>query len=265
VLRQAITDADLVRLTPVQVHSLMSYATADSTGEVDYAAFAPGAARLINKLLDPTLTHKRVMVSKMAKVSPLEALTPEEKQRLLTMAETVFKQYDKDKSGKLERAEFQKCLVASKIGFSDRQIAALLAAADEDASGSIDYGEFERLFNECILAISRLDAVNKIMDEGDAELAAQAGNAVAATVHALLNDLMIPFSLAFDLVAGGETYGDGPAVASALMTKADEWGLPQQGVAGICRLLEGKRRISWAQIVALLEKVGGLAAASSPR
>ena len=44
-------------------------------------------------------------------------------------------------------------LLSPQLGFTERQIAHLMAAADENEDGAINYGEFERLFNEVILEI----------------------------------------------------------------------------------------------------------------
>ena len=104
---------------------------------MEIEGFVGPASRLILKMVDPALEHKRLTVSKMAKLTPLEALTVDERQHLAQMMVSIFETYDEDKSGKLDRQEFHKCLTESKMGFTERQIAHLMYVANACAIASI--------------------------------------------------------------------------------------------------------------------------------
>ena len=166
---------DIVMLSPIQMHSLLADAIYDSNGLISLDAWVPGAARLCMKMFDPQLEAKRLTVGKMAKVTPLQALTGPEKERLSSMAASVFATYDNDNSGKLDRDEFMRCLTESKLGLTERQISHMMAAADVSEDGLIDYSEFADLFNNCILELARLDAVDKMLYAEDAAATVEKG------------------------------------------------------------------------------------------
>jgi hypothetical protein len=140
-----------VHLTPIQVASLVSEATKEAgivnshgvVVEVEVQAAVPHVVTLLMQFGSPSLQRKREIVSEMATVTPLEALTVDEKKRLAEMAHDVFIKFDTDRSGSLDRNEFSKCLVEGKLGLTERQIAHMMAAADVSEDGLIDYSEFE--------------------------------------------------------------------------------------------------------------------------
>lgn len=249
-LKNALFQMDLVSLTPIQVHSLLADAEFDDADRVDLAKFAPSAARLINKFYDPQLEYKRMAVSKMAMITPLQALTAEEKAHLASLAGAVFQQFDEDKSGKLDRFEFSRALTESKLGFTERQIAHLMAAADTSEDGLIDYAEFSDLFNNCILELSRQDAVDKMLAAENGE-ASQASDLVK-----LLDELLIPLHLAFDLAAEGADTIDTAKLVDMLSTKMPEMGL---GGAAIEALCAGSAALgpsaTWAAFVEVVERL----------
>ena len=79
--------------------------------------------------------------------------------------------------------------------------------------------------------------------------------AVAATAMALLDELMIPLHIAFDIGAEGADASDADVVVATLTTKAAEWGLPDEGVSAICAML-GQRGgpVEWGALVEVLEQ-----------
>ena len=248
--KRALFEIDVVRMTPIQVHSCLADADFDDNGRIDVRKWVPAAARLMSKFCDPTLEHKRATVSKMAKITPLQALTVDERQRLETMAAGVFAQYDADKSGKLDRAEFEKCLTESKLGFSTRQIAHMMAAADVSADGLIDYKEFSALFNCCILELARADAIEKMLE---AEAAAES---LPYDLMLLLDELMIPLHIAFDIASEGESGVDTPKLVELISLKGPEWGLGSAAVS-----LVGEQvatlgdKVEWPALVECIERL----------
>ena len=202
---------------------------------------------------DPTLEHKRMTVSKMATITPLQALTADEKHRLAQMAAAVFQQYDEDKSGKLDRLEFHKCLTESKLGFSERQIAYMMAGADVSEDGQIDYGEFASLFENCILELARVDAVEKMLRNQEA---AEIEHRVQYDMALMLDELLIPLHLAFDIAGGDEESGCEAAVLCEIMrTKGGEWGLAGVSIEAMCERIDMFTALTWRQVVEIIEQL----------
>ena len=250
-LKSALNEIDILTLTPVQIHSVLADATYDKEDRVEISTWVGPASRLIHKFLDPTLEHKRAAVSKMATVTPLQALTAEEKDRLAQIAGNVFKQYDADNSGTLDRQEFQRCLTESKLGFSERQIAHMMAAADTSEDGLIDYSEFADLFNGCILELARMDAVEKMFD---AEAAAAS---VPADLMMLLDELMIPLHIAFDIASEGSDDVAVDKLLEMLKLKASEWGLGEPAIELLSERITAQlgASVAWPSLVELIERL----------
>ena len=136
-------------------------------------------------------------VSKMAQITPLQALTDDEKVRLERWL-PVFAQYDEE-VGKLDRAEFK--YSTSQAGFTERQIAHMMAAADVSEDGLLDRGEFASLFSFFILELARADAVEKML-RGQAEQEIE--DRVRFDMGVMLDELLIPLHIAYDIASGGE-------------------------------------------------------------
>jgi len=249
-LKNGLSGADLLMLTPVQVMTLVADAPFDDNGTVDLATFCGPASRMITKMVDPQLEHKRMMVSKMAAVTPLQALSPEEKQRLARLAESVFLEYDQDKSGKLDRVEFSRCLTESQLGFTERQIQAMMLAVDEDENDLIDYSEFANLFENVILEISRQDKIDKML-AGE-----EAADRLAADLELFLDELMIPLHIAYDIACdGGESCASG-AITQLLLVKCPEWGIGEEAMNALCEaVLAYGEALEWAHVVEVIEKL----------
>lgn len=64
------------------------------------------------------------------------------RQRLEDTMRGVFRSFDEDGNGVLSRKEFKKCLKASKLGFTRKEVNLLLSAVDENDDGTISYEEF---------------------------------------------------------------------------------------------------------------------------
>ena len=242
---------DIVMLSPIQMHSLLADAIYDSNGLISLDAWVPGAARLCMKMFDPQLEAKRLTVGKMAKVTPLQALTGPEKERLSSMAASVFATYDNDNSGKLDRDEFMRCLTESKLGLTERQISHMMAAADVSEDGLIDYSEFADLFNNCILELARLDAVDKMLYAEDAAATIEKG------ITLLLDECLIPLHIAFDIALEGKEELSTEGLVALLNTKGPEWGIPDIATDALCTAIAGSgvEAYAWGALVAFIEKL----------
>jgi len=251
-LKRSLMDMDLVQLSPIQMHSLLADVVYDEDDRVALDKWVPGAARLVYSMFDPQLEYKRKTVEKMARITPLQALTDDEKARLAKMTQDVFMVYDADGSGKLDRVEFQKCLTESQMGFTERQIQHMMAAADVSEDGMIDYGEFETLFNTTLLELSRLDAIEKMLAADDAT------RTLVQEAQILLDELMIPMHIAFDLAAEGTDAVPTDALVALMRTKGPEWELSGETVEALCGAIANEYPSgapTWKELVALIERM----------
>jgi len=256
-LKHALMKIDLVHLTPIQVASLVSEATKEAgivnshgvVVEVEVQAAVPHVVTLLMQFGSPSLQRKREIVSEMATVTPLEALTVDEKKRLAEMAHDVFIKFDTDRSGSLDRNEFSKCLVEGKLGLTERQIAHMMAAADVSEDGLIDYSEFEVLFNDCLLVLARDDKLDKMLQKREEQ------DALEYELIMLLDELMIPLHIAFDLSSGGEESMATTKVVEVFKTKAPEWGLMEKTIEVVCTKIvsSGAEITSWPELVNAIE------------
>jgi len=140
-LKDALRAADL-GLTTLQIHTVLAEAEEGENGAVAYEAFAAVAADLIYRLLDSE--------SQMARMDALRALAkPSAGSEVLvhnldaqTLADTLtalFEDADTEQSSSLPKATVKRLLQASDVGFTPKEVACLLAAADEDVDGSVMY------------------------------------------------------------------------------------------------------------------------------
>ena len=63
--------------------------------------------------------------------------------------------HDVDGNGVLDRTEFRKCLSETELGLERRDIQALMAAADANEDGGVDYAEFIALSQKVLLHLAR--------------------------------------------------------------------------------------------------------------
>ena len=257
-LKQALAEMDLVYLTPIQMLTLLSDAVEDDAGAVDVAEFCKGAATLVQRMCDPALEHKRMTVSKMATITPLQALTDDERARLGVMAQNVFRTFDADGSGKLDRFEFHKCLTESKLGLTERQIAHMMASADVSEDGLIDYGEFVGLFESVILELARADAIDRMLTQQAHD---ETRGVIVHDMQRFIDELMIPLHIAFDIASEGSVADEGDAATvdaealkQMLASKAGEWGVHQETLAAMFESIDRFEKLTWGQLVEIIEQ-----------
>jgi len=101
-----------------------------------------------------------------------------------TTIKDMFRHADLDKSGFLDRRELKSVFIGlrTELGLSETDIRALMAEADENADGVIDYEEF------CHVAVDVLESIYAKMDY-EAELALRKEDARADTSEYLLRGM----------------------------------------------------------------------------
>jgi len=78
----------------------------------------------------------------------------------------LFLEFDTDQNGHLDRQEFKNVMKTSRLGLSNKDIRKVMAEADEDGNGIIDYREFLPLMVEIIHSLkAKEQAVNNRMGE----------------------------------------------------------------------------------------------------
>ena len=65
-------------------------------------------------------------------------------EELRLLMRPIFDEFDQDRSGSIDARELQRVVTAAKISLSEEQLAALLAKADADRTGTIEFDEFVR-------------------------------------------------------------------------------------------------------------------------
>eukprot|EP00326_Haptolina_ericina_P011975 CAMPEP_0181225792 /NCGR_PEP_ID=MMETSP1096-20121128/31896_1 /TAXON_ID=156174 ORGANISM="Chrysochromulina ericina, Strain CCMP281" /NCGR_SAMPLE_ID=MMETSP1096 /ASSEMBLY_ACC=CAM_ASM_000453 /LENGTH=232 /DNA_ID=CAMNT_0023319059 /DNA_START=1 /DNA_END=699 /DNA_ORIENTATION=- len=194
-------------------------------------------------MCDPILEYKRKEVTRRAEIfTPLQALTPEERDHFVQMVRRIFVGYDADQSGTLEFGEFRRCLTESQLGLSDKQISYLMSVSDADSDGVISYSEFSDLFFDALIELARMEAIERELSAEDA----------ADTATQLLDALMIPVHIMFDLECDGAEDAEGSRLAAALEAKALEWNL-SVGIDPIATAIREKDRISWPELITLFK------------
>lgn len=162
----------------------------------------------------------------------------------------AFSTYDADGSGKLDRAEFHKCLIEAKLGLTDHQVQHLMHISDEDDDGHIDYNEFLTVFIDGIMELARMQKIDQLLQQQQIE-------GIKAALRYLLDELMIPLHIAFDIAGGGQDACDKAAVIELLHVKGPEWAFPQDAAEVLMAAIAAhpETSISWVALVELVEKL----------
>jgi len=126
----------------------------------------------------------------------------ESAQELEQLLIEIFKQADKDGSGSLDHKEFRKVMDTAKIGLNRNDVNILLAEADTNADGQVEYSEFVPIAVEIIQNIR----LRQKFQEEQAQLADAAEQAALETVRMTreeLQDYMVAAFKEFDTDESG--------------------------------------------------------------
>jgi len=91
-------------------------------------------------------------------------MSPDELKDFIT---DLFVEFDTDQNGHLDRKEFKAVMKTAKLGLSNKDIRAIMAEADEDGSGFIEYREFVPLMVDLITLLKAKEeaAMNRLDEE----------------------------------------------------------------------------------------------------
>ena len=150
-------------LSRLQVMVLVSEA-AIQDGLVNYWHFVPIAAKTIEMMFDPKALRRRAELLEKTEMSAssLLGMTPESVQRRLM---SLFKSYDADKSGDLNPTEFRACLESLDLQLTAGEIMALMATADVNHDGHVDFTEFCEFCTTNLLHLEREKHIRALQKE----------------------------------------------------------------------------------------------------
>ena len=155
-LKVGLQSMDQIMLSRLQLCSVVSEAQVDPMdGTVDYVEFSRHAAAVIANLFDPRQLQERAKVVKRADLQPVQLMSPDDQRLVEEGLRRMFQKNDVDGNGVLDRVEFRKCLQETELGLERRDIKMLMAAADENGDGFIDYDEFIDLSRRVLLHMAR--------------------------------------------------------------------------------------------------------------
>lgn len=163
----SLAEGEELNLSRSQIVSIVSACDVSPKGVVRYATFAPVAADIIYGMVDFHAQKRRAeavaqLASGDGSVAFMRDLNAEQIEGVMMKA---FLAADVDGSGSLDRVEMYTVLMAAgigKLGLNQRQIAGIMAAADEDGDGCVDYGELTRLMFETLKQMAREELVRDV-------------------------------------------------------------------------------------------------------
>jgi len=167
-LSQGIRDADL-GLSKFQIASIIRRAPTRPDKLVEYEPFlAEVAAPIIEQIMHTSeeTQLKRSKAWRLVKEAEDEAeqVLGMDRNEFTRVLGSIFHEYDRDNSGSLDYDEFYAAVSNSGIGFSEDQIYMLMAAADVNDNGSIQYSEFANVALKLMEYASREENIQAEMD-----------------------------------------------------------------------------------------------------
>jgi len=133
-------------LTKIQVLAVISEASMDEHGFIQYEPLAGLAATMIKSIWEQNQDLERA--EKMAVIhqeSSDEFLFGRPRDEVLQEITDVFTAYDKDKNGTLDPAEFRECLNQTGVlgrALDAKEVNVVMMGIDEDDDGKVNYEEF---------------------------------------------------------------------------------------------------------------------------
>ena len=97
-----------------------------------------------------------------AEVEPVQLLGGKGRDDIQVYLDAMFKQFDVNSDGRLDRTEFRTCLQSADLGLNRQQITALMGEFDEDQDGLISVEEFKGLAYRYMLHVAREKALKQL-------------------------------------------------------------------------------------------------------
>jgi len=133
-------------LTKIQVLSVLSEATMDEHGFIQYEDLAPHAAAMIKSLWEQNMDLERAdKAARLYEEASEDFLFGRPRDEVIGDIVAVFQGYDADGNGTLDPNEFRKCLNETQIlgrPLAANEVQAIMVGIDENDDGRVDYEEF---------------------------------------------------------------------------------------------------------------------------
>ena len=124
-------------------------------GMVNYNQFMPVAAKTIEIMCEPKALRQRAELIEKTDLSAnslLHGMSTEEFQNKLT---TLFKSYDVDKSGLIDRDELKACLSSFDFEIPENSLSLLLITSNITTDGSLTLEGFVKFFSDNLLMLEK--------------------------------------------------------------------------------------------------------------
>lgn len=135
-IRDVIRSVDM-GFTRLQIHSIMAEAPEDEDGYVDYAAFAPIVASLAYKLVSPEGQQQRL--DAVAQIQSAASVHGYDAPTVSSILYEACEARDPTRSGFLPRAALREALGDNSLGLTQKEISAMMAAAEFDYNNNAEY------------------------------------------------------------------------------------------------------------------------------
>jgi len=157
-----LVEEEELSLSPAQIVSVVAECDANpDNGLVQYARFTPKAADVIYGMLDLNLQRRRVeaindLAREKSALTVLRGMSPA---RVEAFLREKFAEADVDGSGGLDDDEILSVLrdAAGELRLTPKQISGIIAAADDDGDGVVDYNELAGLVYQTVKHMARED------------------------------------------------------------------------------------------------------------
>merc|ERR1711907_226733 len=133
-------------LTKIQVLSVLSEASMDEHGFIQYEPLAPLAASMIKSIWEQNQDAERAAaLAEFQQQNSGDFYLGRPQAEVMEELLAVFNKFDADKSGTLDPEEFRNCLNATEIlgrPLDAKEVQTIMMGVDENDDGRIDFNEF---------------------------------------------------------------------------------------------------------------------------
>jgi len=125
---------------PDEINRFLAEADMNADGMIEYEEFIPLAIQIIQGMYAKNRLEQHVAnVEAQAEDILVHGMSKEE---LTTRIASLFERWDEDRSGVVNRKEFQDALTDMELGLTRKEINAIMFQVDQDQDGNISYKEF---------------------------------------------------------------------------------------------------------------------------
>ncbi|OQS07279.1 hypothetical protein THRCLA_00726 [Thraustotheca clavata] len=170
VLFDALHTLKRLMLNRLQCIIVIGLAVEGDDSLVDYTVFAQRAGPKIRELIHPNHLSRRIRMARTdeAKVASIFTGVDDEAGLENVLLEAFYRE-DQDNDGVLNLDEFKSAMYRTTLGLTDEQIVSMMAVADENGDGFIDYSEFVRFAVINLVQLKKEDRLIQIAEAKDCE------------------------------------------------------------------------------------------------